>query len=1306
MTPSSARSLWLVPFSRCLLSLIILLSTFSFAQTSNTSLTGTVKDPQDRVIPGATLTLTNTATNAVRGQTTNAQGGYSFDLLPPGDYRLDVAAPGFRKQVLEHVHVLIAKATAVDVILQVGATTDIVEVTAQSGQVQVDTQDASLGNNFVSQQITQLPMEARNVLTLLTLQPGVTKDGYVNGGREDQSNVTLDGVDINESVSNAIGPAQSSQALGNSPPKAEQGPVLRLNSEAIEEFRVSTLNSGASAGRSSGAQIALVTKSGTNNWHGAAFESNRNTIFSANDWFNNHAGVARPKLNRNTFGGAVGGPIKKDRAFFFYSYEGRVDDSETPVLAALNYGGTGESVPTASLGQGVLKFRLCADLPDCKTPGQTVSLTSADFNKIFPDIGGINPAAVSALAAAAAKYKVNDSTIGDGMNTGGFRFNAPAPVHLHSHNAKLDFNLTNKQSLFVRTSVQYDNWGGTPSYPDTPAPDEWDHPMGLAVGHTWIISNTLVNNLHYGFTRQAFTQGGDTSGNYIFFRFVYNPSSQQYPVSRVTPVHNWTDDLSWVKGKHTFQFGTYISKTNNMHSTFGQAFDNAVTNPSYYLTGLLRTPLSNYVQSVYGAPMFSGDGSGAENAMAALIGRFTEYTAHYNYDNSLNLMPTGVPNVRDFAGQDYEGYVQDTWKVKSNLTISAGLRYGLARPIYETSGYETQPNVPLGEYLSLRASNALKGIDYTAPISVNLSGPANGGPPLYNWDKTNFQPRIGVAYSPHFESGLLSRVFGKEGDSVLRGGFGINGDYFGQALATFFDNRNTLGFGSSFTVGPNTYDVGCSPYQDPGSKYFGAAGACAGGVNLGPLFTGFNQTIRGAMPAPPVAQKIVFPQTQPGDNSLRIESSLDSDLTTPKSYSWNLTYERQLPHKSFVQFSYVGRSGRHLLAQRDPMQPIDLVDPQSKVDWYTAGTMLAKQRAQGVATTSIATIPYFEHLFPGAAANLGYDPTWSSTQAVYQLIQDVGGDYTTTQSIIDGISTVGANAFYQPQYGALSTWATIGNSNYNSFTSSYKIRTTTLIADFNYTYSHSLDDSSGLQNGAGYNGEAFILNPFRQGDMYSNSDFDIRHQINVNAVWQMPFGHGRTMFSEVGKAANGFIGGWQLSGIFRWNTGLPVGFYNGTTGVFDDARWATNWNVQSNAVRTADFQTCPTRPVDGTPKLFGCNTDFAFTHFRNPYPGETGERNVFRVPGYYNIDMGLGKTFHLNGLTAKIPESHQLQFRWEVFNILNHQSMGAFDSSRSGFGIPLDPNQGNPPDNFSNFTAVQGGDLGRRVMQFLLRYSF
>ena len=258
------------------------------------------------------------------------------------------------------------------------------------------------------------------------------------------------------------------------------------------------------------------------------------------------------------------------------------------------------------------------------------------------------------------------------------------------------------------------------------------------------------------------------------------------------------------------------------------------------------------------------------------------------------------------------------------------------------------------------------------------------------------------------------------------------------------------------------------------------------------------------------------------------------------------------------------------------------------------------------------------------AGPLGYPTSFSSTQAIYQLINDVGGDYTTTQSIIDSLSTVGLNAFYQPQYGALSAWGSIGNSNFHGLAASYKIRSNTLTADFNYTWSHSLDDSSGLQNGSGYNGESFILNPFRQHDMYSNSDFDSRHQINANtmaaAFWPRQDVVGKCRQSDEWRHR------WLAAGgMFRWNTGMPVGFYNGTTGVFDDARSATNWEVQSNAVRTADFGTCPTRDPMGTPKLFGCNTVFAFQHFRNPYPGETGERDVFRVPGYVALDMGLEK---------------------------------------------------------------------------------
>jgi hypothetical protein len=1276
--------------------LLLLASSFAFAQTSNTSLNGVVKDAQDRVIPNATVTLTNTATSTARTQKTGGEGRYSFDLLTPGDYRLDVQAAGFRKQMFANVHVLVANANTIDVRMEVGTLTETVEVSGESTQVMVDTQDASLGNNFISQQITQLPLEARNVLSLLTLQPGVTKDGYVAGSRADQSNVTLDGVDINEAYSNAIGPAQTDLTV----PNAEKGPVLRLNSEAIEEFRVATLNSGAGGGRSSGAQIALVTKSGSNKWHGAAFEANRNTIFTANDWFNNHAGVPRPTLIRNTFGGAVGGPVIKDKVFFFYSYEGRTDASQTPVLAA-----NVSAVPLPSMGQGLLNFHLCSGSAgnyDCSKPGQLVTLGTSDFAQIFPDIQGLNQAGLQTLAGAAAKYPANDTSIGDGMNTEGYRFNASTPVRQHSHSAKMDFNLTSHQTLFARANVIYDTFGGIRAYPDTPAPDEWDHPWGFAIGHTWTIHNNLVNRLTYGYTRQSFTKGGDLFHNDIDFRFVYYPTNELFSLSRVTPVNNWVDDLSWIKGNHTITFGGNVTKSNNIRTSYSNAYDQAITNPSYYLTNLLRGPLSNYVLAKDGIPMFGGDGSSAENAMTALIGRFTQYTADYTYGHDLQLTPSGTPTIRNFAGQDYEGYVQDTWKAKRNLTITMGLRYGLARPIYEVSGFETRPDVPLGKYLDLRAQNAKLGIDYTNLINVNLSGPANHAGPMYNWDKTDFQPRVGVSWSPNFSSGILARVFGKESQSVLRGGFGINGDYFGQALATFFDVRNTLGFGSSFTTGPNTYDVGCSPYQDPGSSYFGASGACKAGVNLGPLFTSTDQAIRGVMPAPPVVQAISFPQQQPPDNSLRIESSLDQNLITPKSYSWSATFERQLPKNTMLQISYIGREARHLLAQRDIMQPIDLVDPKSKMDWYTAGTMLAKQRAQGVATASVAPIPYFENLFPGAAGNLGYTLP-NSTQAIYQLINDVGGDYTTTQAYMDSISVLGPNAFYQPQYGALSAWGSIGNSNYHALAASYKIRTKTLTADFNYTWSHSLDDSSGLQTGGGYNGESFILNPFRQHDMYSNSDFDSRHQINANTVWQLPFGRGKSLLGNVGKVANGVIGGWQLTSIVRFNTGMPVGFYNGTTGVFDDARWATNWEVQSNAVRTANFNACPTRNPLGTPKLFGCNTTFAFQHFRNAYPGETGERNVFRVPGYVVVDMGLGKTFHPSGLWARIPETHELQFRWEVFNVTNTQKMGAFDGSRSGFGIPLDPNLNEPASNFSNFTAIQGAP---RVMQIYVRYAF
>ncbi len=1296
--------------SAVVLSALLLLVVCSITAVSQqgTSLRGTVKDQQGNVVAGAAITLTSVGTGVSRTTTTNDSGTYSFDFIQVGDYRLEVEAKGFKKAVVTDVHALVSKVTPVDVVLEIGNLSESVTVAAGAGEALVNRDDATLGNNFINKQITQLPLEARNVVSLLTLQPGVTRDGYVAGARSDQSNVTLDGVDINEAQTNQIGAASgtsSSDATesdtvtasgsSNSP---DAGTVIRLNAEAIEEFRVTTTNANASQGRSSGAQISLVTKTGTNDFHGALFEAHRNTIFTANDFFNNRNGRyeatdanvilginsvgdqrnPRPKLIRNTFGGAVGGPIKKDRAFFFYSFEGRRDAAEQSVVRV---------VPLASMGLGQLRY--------VNPSGGVTTLSAADVNSIFsssPATVGTNPVAISALAAAAAKYPANDFTQGDStvdtrLNTAGFRFNAQTPVKLNSHSARFDLNLTDRQTLFVRANVIYDLIGLPAQFPDTPAPEIWSHPVGLAVGHTWTVNNNVVNNFRFGLTREAFTQGGDSAANNISFRFVFSPLLFARTVSRKTPVTNFTDDISWVRGDHTFQFGANFRAIKNNRVSFANAYDSAVTNPSFYAGGA-GTILSDTVNAF--SPIADGFESAVQNAATALIGRFSQYTARFTFDHDGVSQALGSPTDRTFATQEYDFYGQDVWKMTQNLTVTYGLRYSLSRPVYETNGFEVKPNIPLSDYFNLRLQGAQNGVPFIDPITVDLSGPANGRSPLYRWDRNNFQPRIGIAWSPGFKSGFLSKLFGTNHESVIRGGFGITNDYYGNQLAVNFDLNNQLGFSSQTTISANTYNISTRP---------------------APLFTGFGQEVR-SLPGIGSPGTLTFPQQKPFDNSRRIESTLDEALVAPTNYSWNATFERQMPKGFVVQASYIGRLGRKLLAQRDIMALNNLVDRGSGMDWYTAAGILEQQRAQNTPAASVAQLPYFANLLPtnfAALANDFYfgnpgcvdpdsfciDETFNQTQAVYAVaLGFYGNDWTDTQDVID--TAIGGNLFFHPQYGALAAFSSIGNSSYHAGTLSVRQRLgEKLTLDFNYTLSHSRDDASGLATSglpSASFGNGFILNPVRQKDWYADSDFDVRHVVNVNAILQVPIGRGRWLFNNANKVVDGILGGWQLAGIYRWNSGLP------SPNFFDDARWATNWNVQSAVVRNAPLQACPDRGGANAPKLFGCDPEGAYRSFRNAFPGESGDRNVFRLPGYVSLDLGLSKTFRV-----PFGENHRFQIRWETFNVTNTQHFGKMDISRTGTGVTLDPSTATPPSNWSNFTGIQGSP---RVMQFGFRYSF
>src|SRR5947209_5394079 len=362
--------------------ILLVTSSLSFAQTGTTSLHGAVLDKSGAVLVGAKVSLTNSQQGLHREASTNGSGEYDFLALPPGTYTLVVEMTGFRKHEQRNLQLLVNLPSTVNLVLEIGTTAQTVEVSADLETLNAT--DASIGNAFSETQVKELPLEGRNVPDLLSLQPGVaytnnrrdvpswdTRTGAVNGARSDQSNVTLDGVAVNDEGGHAF------------------TSVLPVTLDSVQEFRVTTTNYNADEGGTSGAQVALVTKSGTNDFHGSLYEYHRNTFTSANDYFNKASQLANctlpnsndcnqaPKLIRNIFGGSFGGPIKKNRLFLFMNYEGTRRAEQTV--------SSGEEVPSLAMRDGVLQY-LCRDPSLC--PGGTGSAVQGVSGKTYSPAPG------------------------------------------------------------------------------------------------------------------------------------------------------------------------------------------------------------------------------------------------------------------------------------------------------------------------------------------------------------------------------------------------------------------------------------------------------------------------------------------------------------------------------------------------------------------------------------------------------------------------------------------------------------------------------------------------------------------------------------------------------------------------------------------------------------------------------------------------------------------------------------------------------------------------------------------------------
>jgi hypothetical protein len=1308
-------------FAALTLAVACLLPAIANAQSGTTSLRGTVLDKTGAAVVGANVALTNLAQALERQTKTNNSGAYEFLALPPGTYLLTVEAPGFRKYEQKNLQLLVDSPQTTDLTLDLGSTAETVEVSAQA--VTLNTSDASLGNAFNENQIKQLPIESRNVPDLLSLQAGVTytgnrsdinkdldsRSGAVNGAHSDQSNITLDGVDVNDETR---GYAFTS--------------VLPVSLDSVQEFRVTTTNYNADSGRSSGAQISLVTKSGTNDFHGSLYEYHRNTITSANDYFVKQSELQSgesndpPKLIRNIFGGSLGGPIWKNRLFFFANFEGYRQAEQNSVVRV---------VPSAAMRDGIMQYQ-CDDPTAC--PGGTVQGLSGASYTVAPGNQAISPTQLQALDPqhlganpVVINYlksfpMPNDNSQGDGLNEVGFRFRGPISTSNNWYIARLDYKITSNgnHTLFARGALRNDTQGGVPYLPGQ-APEQTlaDYSKGVTVGYTGVLSPALVNNFRWGFTRQSFGQFGNSEDPQILFRGLNDNSTSNNSSLAVVrtrtfqvPVHNITDDVSWLRGKHTWQFGTNIAFMRNPQSSQLSSFSDANANPGWLPaagvanTGTDMDPGANGLPAV--ASSFS---NGYDFPLLTMLGAITQVDAQYNYNLDGSVLPQGAPLTRRFATDSYEFYAQDSWKVKPNLTVIMGLRYSLFPAPWETDGFQSEPTFNLGNWFNTRADNMNQGIGSWADplVSFQLGGPANSKAGYYGTDYHNFGPRVGIAWSPGYADGLLGNVFGGPGKTSVRAGFGIVYDRVGQGLLATFNRRGAFGLSTLLTSANGQTTLANAP-------------------RITSLDTIPTTDLTGDVlfsPAPPGA----FPQTFPSGSEGGAYSStfgVDSSLKTPYSYTIDFSISRDLGHNFSIQASYVGRLSHRLLVQEDLAQPADLVDPKTHIDYYTAVQALAKVYqspnaplpSQVTAAMIGPTASYWTDMTQALKAGGAYslDPittggcpqtiTTNPLQINYALFSCYSGNETTAIQRIDqsgfpdpnnpGViyngncgqpagSTV-PNCYVNSQYSSLTAWRSIGAAAYNALQVNLeKHFSKGLQFGLNYTYSKSIDIESDAERvdvlGVGSLGQ--IFNAWRPTQLRAVSDFDTPHQLNVNWVAELPFGKGRW----IGKESHGFteavIGGWQLTGIARWTSGFPISIANGF-------RFPTNWEFEGLATQIAPATVQTTKNPDGTVNLFPDPAgSTGIGAFAATLPGDSGTRNSLRGDGFAGLDLGLAKRWKMPWL-----ETHTLQFRWDVYNVLN---LTRFDVQ--SVSTPLDSGS------FGNYSGLL---TNPRVMQFALRYEF
>jgi hypothetical protein len=1218
------------------------------AQGANGRIVGRVADPTGAVLAGAKITLTNEATGISRDAQTNGSGDYSFIEVVPGTYTVQFELTGFKKNVQKGIIVDLNQVVTLNSTLQIGTSQETVEVTSEAPQV--DTNSTQLGAVINDRSVNELPLNSRDTYQFLQLQPGVqaqlgngnaslfygsqdTGSVSVNGGRTRANNFSVNGGDANDQFVNL--------------------PTVQPSPDSVEEFRVLTNTFDAEYGRNSGSVVNVITKSGSNSLHGDLFEYFRNTVLDAKNYFDL---AGRPQWNQNQFGGTLGGPIKKDRTFFFVSYEGRriregITGQQVNVPTAAQRAGNFSAVGGFASGGGIgTQYQFVADAlngrPGCTSAiaalGGVTPAAGQNWSSIFPT--GVIPAACQDPAAASLMSYIPTASVTVPVSTDNedqftVRFDHKINDH-QNFTAYYYFNDIRALQPFNQFEQAGANVPGFGNYNNNRF-QQWN------LSHTWTITNAIVNEAHFTYMREGqlgflkpqttlpVTSSCSGSASAFCFTGVSDSSainaliaSSGIPAGKagITPglpasltgvpfvsisggagfgnnfegflpqVGNsfqWSDDLTWVKGTHTLKFGIDLRR---------QRFD------------------QYYYYNVNGEFTFDNSGPNAilpgdgDNYAEFLLGLADSYGQ-------------GSGQREDVRGTSVYPFAQDSWKIKPNLTLNYGLRWELDTPPTDISGHvETfRPGQNSSVYpCALTAlSQSYFGVSSSScsAVGVQPTGLVVPGDPGVPAGMTTtyykaFAPRIGIAWSP-----------GNSGKTSIRAGWGLFYNPIEELVLAQFGAEPPFG-GSSFI-----YDT-----------FFN---------------TPFVYQQGGAVAPNPFNGVLTPTKGQPVDYSLfrpiLLYGEFQPHLRTQYTAQYNLTVQRELARDLMLQVGYVGSQGHRLLASHD----INPSNPQTCLD-----------------IASIAALPNSNVMSYGTPASCGptvEDSQWSVTVPQGFVFHLPSGSTVTGAAGGTPIQLVGLRPYSSPScnpltgtgcptdgipvFASIFAEDTIATSSYNALEAMLEKRFSRgLQFQAAYTLSKSLDDGSTFEE---------TLNPFNYRSSRALSLFNSAQRFVISYDWELPIHRYQGVKGKV-------LDDWAISGITQFQSGFPIRldteddteliastFFLGTEAPsliapFHKLNPRTNGNFYFNP---CDFATAATPSVPPCPAAANVPPLGSFNNGT--------QRAICCGPGLDDWDFSVHKKI-------SIDEARYFQFRAEFFNIFNHTNFynpdGHFSDGLTEFG--------------------------------------